>query len=50
MVFPIRRNRVAKDDPYDGEFWEHACNEGNSDARQIRTLGYKWFSVVVPPK
>jgi hypothetical protein len=30
--------------------WEHACHEGNRDAQDLRELGFKFFSGVVPPR
>jgi hypothetical protein len=42
---------VAKKDPYAIELWETACYEGNTESLAgIRSLGYKWFNGVTPPK
>jgi hypothetical protein len=30
--------------------WENACHEGNKAPEDIRELGFKWFSGVVPPR
>jgi hypothetical protein len=41
----------AADDRYANEFWEVGCYEGNLEvASQIRSLGYKWFTGVTPPR
>src|SRR5262245_53273761 len=53
MRLPLRRagggNRNS--DPYANENWEHACYEGNgNDTDHVRSLGFKWFTGVVPPK
>lgn len=38
-------------DPYANEVWETACYEGNNETpAQIRSLGFKWFKGVTPPK
>jgi hypothetical protein len=38
-------------DRYASEFWEAACYEGNTEGpAQIRSLGFKWFRGVTPPK
>jgi len=38
-------------DRYANEFWEAACYEGNTEGpAQIRSLGFKWFRGVTPPK
>ena len=38
-------------DPYEKEMWERACYEGNGPTvAGVRSLGYKWFSGVTPPK
>ena len=43
-------NAPAKD-PYAGERWEAACYEGNNiNVVNIKSLGFKWFSGVTPPK
>lgn len=50
---PLRRAGTgggANDDAYANETWENACYEGNKAAEDVRNLGYKWFSGVVPPK
>ena len=42
---------AAVKDPYAIEAWERACFEGNTESLAgIRSLGYKWFSGVTPPK
>jgi len=46
---PFRRAGAATSDLYSNEMWEHACHEGNESTEQMRTLGFKWFSGVVPP-
>ena len=39
------------DDPYANEFWETACYEGNAATVEgTRSLGFKWFSGVIPPE
>ena len=53
MRLPLKRagggNR--NNDPYAKESWENACYEGNSnDTERVRSLGFKWFTGVVPPK
>jgi len=41
----------ANNDPYANELWERACYEGNGESLAgIRSLGYKWFPGVTPPK
>jgi hypothetical protein len=41
----------AGNDPYAREFWETACHEGNGETlKVIRSLGFKWFTGVTPPK
>jgi hypothetical protein len=45
---PLRRANTGND-PYANETWEHACYEGNKDPEDIRDLGFRWFSGVVPP-
>ena len=38
-------------DPYEKEMWERACFEGNGPTvAGVRSLGFKWFSGVTPPK
>jgi len=38
-------------DPYEKEMWERGCFEGNGPTvAGVRSLGYKWFSGVTPPK
>jgi hypothetical protein len=38
-------------DPYAKEFWEQTCTEGNHDNVVIlKSLGFKWFNAIVPPK
>ena len=38
-------------DPYEKEYWETACYEGNApNVEGIRELGFKWFSGVTPPR
>jgi len=46
---PFRRAGGAANDRYVNEIWEHACHEGNKAAEDIRDLGFKWFTGVVPP-
>jgi hypothetical protein len=46
---PFRRAGGATGDPYVNEMWEHACHEGNKATEDIRDLGFKWYSGVVPP-
>ena len=46
---PLRRAAGTGNDPYANETWEHACYEGNKAPEDIRDLGFKWFSGVVPP-
>jgi hypothetical protein len=42
---------LATRDPYAIEQWETACYEGNTESLAgIRSLGYKWFNGVTPPK
>jgi len=44
-------NPSNNNDPYATESWEHACYEGNTaDVEHVRSLGFKWFTGVVPPK
>lgn len=51
MIFPIRRNALRNnEDLYAGEFWEHACHEGERDSQHVKEQGYQWFNGVVPPK
>jgi hypothetical protein len=41
----------VKNDPHANEFWETACYEGNTEGPgHIRSLGFKWFKGVTPPK
>ena len=41
----------VSNDPYANELWETACYEGNTESLlSIRSLGYKWFTGVTPPK
>jgi len=47
---PIRRARVDANDPYSNETWENSCHEGNQAGEHSRSLGFKWFGGVVPPK
>ena len=54
---PLRRAGTGggggnlNNDPYENESWEHACYEGNTtDTEHVRSLGFKWFPGVVPPK
>jgi hypothetical protein len=51
-VTMLRRSLPAADsDPYEKEVWEMACYEGNGETMKgIRSLGFKWFSGVTPPK
>ena len=38
-------------DPHANELWERACYEGNAASQEhIRSLGFKWFRGVTPPK
>jgi hypothetical protein len=38
-------------DPYEKEMWERGCYEGNGQTiKGVRSLGYKWFDGVAPPK
>jgi hypothetical protein len=46
---PFRRAGGAANDPYVNEMWEHACHEGNKATDDVRGLGFKWFTGVVPP-
>ena len=46
---PFRRAGGAANDPYANEMWEHACHEGNQATDDVRGLGFKWFTGVVPP-
>jgi hypothetical protein len=46
---PFRRAGSPANDRYAIETWEHACHEGNKAVEDIRLLGFKWFSGVVPP-
>lgn len=46
---PFRRAGGAASDPYANEMWEHACHEGNKATDDVRGLGFKWFTGVVPP-
>ena len=46
---PFRRAGSPANDRYAIETWEHACHEGNKAVEDIRDLGFKWFSGVVPP-
>jgi len=46
---PLRRAGSPANDRYAIETWEHACHEGNKAVEDIRDLGFKWFSGVVPP-
>ena len=42
---------VLEKDAYEKEMWERACYEGNGPTvAGVRSLGYKWFSGVTPPK
>jgi hypothetical protein len=47
---PFRRAGTAANDRYATEMWENACYEGNKAPEDIRDLGFKWFSGVVPPR
>ena len=49
---PLRRAGTGGgNDPYANEYWENACYEGNTPAvEQVHSLGFKWFTGVVPPK
>ena len=47
---PIRRTRADANDPYSNETWENSCHEGNQAGEHSRSLGFKWFGGVVPPK
>ena len=41
----------VENDPYAKEFWETGCFEGNAATIEaVRSLGFKWFSGVTPPK
>ena len=56
IAIPLRRVRPrapaagAAPDPHANEMWEHACHEGNRDAQDLRELGFRFFSGVVPPR
>jgi hypothetical protein len=42
---------AINNDPYAKEFWEQTCTEGNHDnVVIIKSLGFKWFNAVAPPK
>ena len=42
---------LANNDPYANELWERACYEGNTESvESIRSIGFKWFTGVTPPK
>ncbi len=47
---PFRRAGAAANDRHATEMWENACHEGNKAPEDIRELGFKWFSGVVPPR
>ena len=47
---PLRRANAPANDKYATETWENACHEGNKAPDDIRDLGFKWFSGVVPPQ
>lgn len=47
---PFRRANAPANDKYATETWESACHEGNKAPDDIRDLGFKWFSGVVPPQ
>jgi hypothetical protein len=41
----------ANRDPYASEFWEQECAEGNHELlASVKSLGFKWFKGVTPPK
>jgi hypothetical protein len=66
MTFPKRRagtgprgprgvsatsNLPPVDDPHAKEFWETGCFEGNAETiKATRSLGFKWFGGVTPPR
>jgi hypothetical protein len=42
---------AADSDPYANEFWETACYEGNAPSvAGMRSLGFRWFAGVTPPR
>lgn len=42
---------AVEDQRYAKEFWETGCYEGNAHTIEVtRSLGFKWFSGVTPPK
>jgi hypothetical protein len=44
-LLPLEKDR------YEKEFWERACYEGNGQTiESVRSLGFKWFSGLTPPK
>jgi len=47
---PIRRAGSEAGDRYADEIWEHACYEGNKATDDVRGLGFRWFTGVVPPR
>jgi len=47
---PLRRAGAGGGDKYANETWENACHEGNQATDHNRTLGFKWFKGVTPPK
>ena len=41
----------VNDDPHANELWETACYEGNTESlANIHSIGFKWFTGVMPPK
>jgi hypothetical protein len=47
---PLRRTRGGSGDRYANETWESACHEGNQATKHNRSLGFKWFRGVRPPR